>query len=223
MRSLFIGLDAFDPELLRDGARRGDFPALAKLLADGRAVETTVDPGTYVGSLWPTIHTGVDPSRHGIFTWQELEPGSYESRICDERGIGAPSFWSLLSRAGHRVAVVDVPLCKLDPDINGVHVVNWLTHFKTIEGFVTAPASLAAELEARYGLDPVPSCDAIDHRDAGREQFTEALLRRVTHRTDYVLGLIGGRVLRSGLRRLWRKPLRRSSVLRSAPRQRRRA
>jgi predicted AlkP superfamily phosphohydrolase/phosphomutase len=190
MRCLFIGLDAFDPELLRDGARRGDFPVLAKLLADGRAIETTADPGTYVGSLWPTIHTGVDPSRHGIFTWQELQPGSYESQICDERNIGAPSFWSRLSRAGHRVAVVDVPLCKLDPDINGVHVVNWLTHFKTIEGFATAPANLASELEARYGLDPVPNCDEIDHGDAGREVFTEALLRRVDHRTDYVLGLI---------------------------------
>jgi predicted AlkP superfamily phosphohydrolase/phosphomutase len=190
MRCLFIGLDAFDPELLRDGARRGDFPALAKLLAAGRAVETTVDPGTYVGSLWPTIHTGVDPSRHGIFSWEELEPRSYRSRLCDERNIGAPSFWSLLSRAGHRVAVVDVPLCKLDPDINGVHVVNWLTHFKTAEGFATAPASLAHELEARYGLDPVPNCDKIDHGDAGRERFTEALLGRVIDRTDYVRGLI---------------------------------
>jgi predicted AlkP superfamily phosphohydrolase/phosphomutase len=116
MRCLFIGLDAFDPDVLQEGVRRGDFPALARLLANGRAVASTVDPGTYVGSLWTTIHTGVDPSQHGIFSWEELEPGSYRSRICDERNIAAPSFWSLASRAGHRVAVVDVPLCKLDRD-----------------------------------------------------------------------------------------------------------
>jgi predicted AlkP superfamily phosphohydrolase/phosphomutase len=132
----------------------------------------------------------VDPSQHGIFSWQELEPGSYRSRICDERNIAAPSFWSLVSQAGNRVAIVDVPLCKLDPDINGVHVVNWLTHFKTIEGFATAPAGLAADIDAKYGLDPIPNCDAIDHGPAGRERFTEALLTRVAHRTDFVLDLL---------------------------------
>ena len=190
MRCLFIGLDAFDPDLLRAGVRSGAFPALARLMANGRAVETTVDPGTYVGSLWPTVHTGVDPSQHGIFSWQEMEPGSYRSRICDERNIAALSFWSLVGQAGHRVAIVDVPLCKLDPDINGVHVVNWLTHFKTIEGFATAPAGLAADIEAKYGLDPIPNCDDIDHSPEGCERFTETLLTRVAHRTDFVLDLL---------------------------------
>jgi predicted AlkP superfamily phosphohydrolase/phosphomutase len=88
------------------------------------------------------------------------------------------------------VAVVDVPVCKLDRDINGVHVVNWFTHFKTIEGFVTAPARLAADIEAKYGLDPVPNCDAIDHSPEGRERFIEALLARTAHRTDFVLDLL---------------------------------
>ncbi len=190
MRCLFLGLDAFDSELLRDGAARGDFPALARLLAQGRAVETTTDPGSYVGSLWPTVHTGVDPTRHGIYSWAQFEPATYEMRLCDEREIMAASFWMRLSQAGHRIAVIDVPLCKLDPDVNGVHVVNWLTHFKTVEGFATAPATLAAKIEAKYGLDPVPSCDTIDRSPEGIERFTNALLNRVKNRTDFALELI---------------------------------
>jgi predicted AlkP superfamily phosphohydrolase/phosphomutase len=190
MRCLFIGLDSFDPDLLRDGVSRGQFPALARLLAQGRSVEMTSDPGTYVGSLWTTLHTGVDPSQHGIYSWAEFEPGTYEVRLCDERKLAAPSFWTRLSRAGHRTAIVDVPLCKLDPDINGVHVINWLTHFKTIEGFATAPRGLAADIEARYGLDPVPNCDRIDRSAEGIAHFTEALLSRVVKRTDFVIELI---------------------------------
>ena len=190
MRCLFIGLDAFDPEILRNGAGAGDFPVLARLLARGRSVETITDPGSYVGSLWPTVHTGVDPTHHGIYSWAQFEPDTYRMPLCDEREIMAPSIWSRLSQAGRRVAVIDVPLCKLDPNINGVHVLNWLSHFKTIEGFVTAPADLAAKLEAKYGLDPVPSCDAIDRSPDGIERFTNALEGKVKQRTDFALELI---------------------------------
>jgi predicted AlkP superfamily phosphohydrolase/phosphomutase len=189
-RCLFIGLDAFDPDVLREGVKRGDFPALARLLARSRACETTTDPGTYVGSLWATIHTGVDPSQHGLYCWADLEPESYRVRLSDERNITNDSFWTTLSRAGYRCAVVDIPHCKLDPDINGLHVINWMTHFKTVEGFATAPASLADELAGRFGLDPVPHCNAIDHSPEGLVGFTEAMLARVERRTEFVLELI---------------------------------
>ena len=187
MRCLFIGLDAFDPDVLREGVRRGEFPAFARLLARSRACETTTDPGTYVGSLWATVHTGVDPSQHGLYCWADLEPGTYQVRLSDERNITNDSFWTTLSRAGYRCAVVDIPHCKLDADINGVHVINWMTHFKTVEGFASAPAGLADELARRFGLDPVPHCNAIDHSPEGLARFTEAMLARVEWRTKFVL------------------------------------
>jgi predicted AlkP superfamily phosphohydrolase/phosphomutase len=153
-------------------------------LSRGRSFETTTDPGTYVGSLWVTIHTGVDPSRHGLYCWADLEP------LSDERHIRMDSFWTRLSRAGYRSAIVDIPHCKLDPDINGIHVINWLTHFKTVEGFATAPPELADELAHRFGLDPVPHCNAIDHSPEGLARFTEAMLARVAWRTEFGLELI---------------------------------
>ena len=190
MRCLFIGLDAFDPDVLQEGVRRGDFPALAQLLSRSRSFETTTDPGTYVGSLWATIHTGVDPSQHGLYCWADLEPGTYRVRLSDERHIDVESFWTRLSRAGYRSAIVDIPHCKLDPDINGVHVINWLTHFKTVEGLATAPPELADELAHRFGLDPVPHCNAIDHSPEGLARFTEAMLARVAWRTEFALELM---------------------------------
>ena len=190
MRCLFIGLDTFDPDVLQEGVQRGDFPALARLLSRSRSLETTTDPGTYVGSLWATIHTGVDPSQHGLYCWADLEPGTYRIRLSDERHIKVNSFWTRLSRAGYRCAIVDIPHCKLDPDINGVHVINWLTHFKTVEGFATAPADLADRLAQRFGLDPVPHCNAIDHTPEGLARFTESMLKRVAWRTQFGLELI---------------------------------
>lgn len=189
-RYLFIGLDAFDPHVLRRGAAAGEFPALARLLERGQSIETETDPGTFVGSQWATIHTGETPGRHGLYCWAELVPGTYDIRMSDERNIEAPSFWTRLSRAGIRSAIVDVPHTKLDPEIDGIHVVNWYSHFKTLEGFATAPAALAKEIERRFGLDPVPRCNDAGHTLEGMREFTEHMLGRVERRTEFVLELL---------------------------------
>ena len=187
MRCLFIGLDAFDPEVLQEGVRRGDFPALARLKSRSRLFETTTDPGTYVGSLWATVHTGVDPSQHGLYCWADLEPGTYRVRLSDERHIAVDSFWTRISRAGHRCAVIDIPHCKLDQDINGLHVINWMTHFKTVEGFATTPPDLADELVRRFGRDPFPHCNDVDHSPEALADFAEGLLARVSWRTEFAV------------------------------------
>jgi hypothetical protein len=69
-------------------------------------------------------------------------------------------------------------------------VINWMTHFKTPEGFATVPPALAGDIEKRFGLDPVPHCNTIDHSPQGIEQFTTAMRARVAQRTQFALELI---------------------------------
>jgi predicted AlkP superfamily phosphohydrolase/phosphomutase len=189
-RCLFIGLDAMDPAIMQAWAAQGRLPNIAGLLARARVVETETDPGTYVGSLWASIHTGVDPSVHGLYSWSRMTPGRYDFEHADERDLPVQSFWSLLSRNAIRCAVVDVPHCRLATDIDGIHVINWYTHFKTPEGFVTHPPSIAAELASRFGTDPVPRCDAVDHSEQGLDRLVDDLVGRAERRTTYVSELI---------------------------------
>jgi predicted AlkP superfamily phosphohydrolase/phosphomutase len=107
--------------------------------------------------------------------------------LSDERHVTVDSFWTRISRAGHRCAVIDIPHCKLDDDINGLHVINWMTHFKTVEGFATTPPDLADELVRRFGRDPFPHCNAIDHSPEALADFAEGLLARVSWRTEFAL------------------------------------
>jgi predicted AlkP superfamily phosphohydrolase/phosphomutase len=159
-----VGLDAADRTVASELAAKGRLPALASLLAEGRAVEVESPYALFVGAVWPTFATGVNAGRHGRYCFGQLRPGTYEVHRTGP-DLPAEPFWRTLSRADRRVAIVDVPHTKPDPDINGVQLVDWARHDPNV-GFCTAPASLADEVVERFGTQPSDTCDVYARRGA---------------------------------------------------------
>lgn len=117
--------------------------------------------GFFIGSTWPSFYTGTNPAEHGLHYLVQLRQGSYEFfRPAESEFVRREAFWRRLSRAGHRVAVLDGPLSRIDPEINGIQVVEWGGH-DAVYGIRTAPSSLAGELLERFGPHPAgATCDA---------------------------------------------------------------
>jgi predicted AlkP superfamily phosphohydrolase/phosphomutase len=158
---LVLGIDAASPALIDAWMADGTLPNLAALAKRGLVGRTRGIDGFFVGSTWPSLYTGTNPAQHGFHYQVQLASGSYH---LEDRALGAfverDPFWRVLSRAGKRVAVLDVPLAKVEPEINGVHVVEWGGH-DSFFGYSTTPPELAADIESRFGRHPVgPSCDA---------------------------------------------------------------
>ncbi len=134
--------------------------------------------GFFIGSTWPSFYTGTNPAEHGLHYLVQLRPGSYQFfRPAEAEFVRREAFWRRLSRAGHRVAILDVPLSRLDPEINGIQVVEWGGH-DAVYGFRAAPSELAGELLQRFGPHPSGStCDA--HRTTADEYraFRDGLVR----------------------------------------------
>jgi predicted AlkP superfamily phosphohydrolase/phosphomutase len=158
---LVLGIDAANPDLLDAWIADGSLPNLAALSARGLVGRTRGIEGFFVGSTWASMYTGANPARHGLHYQLQLAPGSYR---LEERALGpfveCDPFWRVLSRAGKRVAVLDVPLAKLEAELHGVQVVEWGSH-DAFFGFGTNPPELAAGIEAQIGKHPAgTSCDS---------------------------------------------------------------
>jgi predicted AlkP superfamily phosphohydrolase/phosphomutase len=160
-RVLVIGIDAATPDLLDAWTTDGTLPNLAALASRGVVARTRGVEGFFVGSTWASMYTGANPAQHGLHYQLQLVPGSYR---LEDRAKGVfverDPFWRVLSRAGKRVAVLDVPLSKLEPELNGVQVVEWGGH-DAFFGYSTLPPELASHIASRTGMHPAgPSCDA---------------------------------------------------------------
>lgn len=190
-RILFVGLDAVDPTLVRHWAGAGRLPTLAHLLEVGLLGETDGPQGFFVGALWPSLYTGVNPGKHGCHNWEQLEPGTYDvTRYRAGDHVTREPFWVALCRAGRRVALLDVPLSGPTPHPNLVQVLEWGGHDPE-HGFRTHPPSLREEILKRIGRHPVQgNCNA--WRDAAQHaRFRDDLVRGVAMRSalhDLLLG-----------------------------------
>ncbi|HEX9669930.1 MAG TPA: alkaline phosphatase family protein [Thermoanaerobaculia bacterium] len=188
---LFLGLDAADPALVRAWAHQGRLPHLAALLRDGFACPTEGPPGFFVGAHWPSFYTALNPARHGAHCWEQIEPGEYEPRrfLAGERVAGEP-FWETLSRAGRRVAVVDVPLSGPAASLNGLQLVEWGSHDPDL-GLCSCPPALAGEVAARFGLHPVQgNCNDPTRTAEDFARFRDDLVAGAKRKTDLNLHLL---------------------------------
>lgn len=176
-RLLVIGLDALDPDLADGLMRAGRMPNLARLTAAGWSATVRNPWGMLTGPVWPTLMTGTPITEHRLWTWRQLEPGTYRKEYRGVNGpVARPPFWVPLSDAGVRCLVMDVPRFLLQDGIDGVQTVAWHQHDgPSADQFATSPAGLGAELVATGRGPWRDRCDR--HRAAGTLAELHAELR----------------------------------------------
>ena len=157
---------------------------------------TVNPPGLEAGAAWATFYTGVSPARHGQYNGTlHFDPSCYreaefkvgELELAADLGHPQPS--------GRRVAVIDAPYPFLDPEINGINIVDWGTHARHANATLqTWPPLLAAEILERFGADEIGECDAIRPRNADEHRaFRDKLVDRVGRKTDLALHYLAER------------------------------
>jgi predicted AlkP superfamily phosphohydrolase/phosphomutase len=191
-RLIVLGIDAASPELIRRWANDGKLPAIRSLMDRGISGSVSGVEGFYIGSTWPSFYTGLNPARHGVYRIKQLRSGTYGSfRPFDiDDGVGGTPFWRLASDAGRRVAVLDVPLSRIEPRLNGIQTVEWGGH-DSVFGFRTAPPELADEILSGIGPYPLPpNCNARRTKAADFEKFVSGLERAARMRAELTLSVL---------------------------------
>jgi predicted AlkP superfamily phosphohydrolase/phosphomutase len=145
-RVVVIGLDGATLDLALPWIRAGHLPALKRLMERGgggrlQSVLPVLSP-----SAWASFATGVNPGRHGIFDFVQRTPGSYRLRLITSRDVKVPPVWRLLSEAGKRVAVIDVPMTYPAEPVNGIMITGLGTPDRQV---FTYPPELSEQLRAR--------------------------------------------------------------------------
>jgi len=152
---VFLGIDAADKDLILGWAEAGILPTFRSMLDCGLSGVTSNPPGLFVGAVWPSFWTGMQPGNHGWYCYRQLRPGTYDIyRIPAGNFIKKEPFWNSVSRAGRKVAIIDLPHA-YPAEINGIQLVEWGTH-DPVYGFMSWPASLARDVEYQFGRHPAP-------------------------------------------------------------------
>ncbi len=174
---MFIAIDAADKDLISEWVKAGLLPTFESLFKKAAWGITTNPIGLYVGSIWPSFATGISAARHGCYCFSQIDPGSYLTSQYSVFDLKGELFWDRLSNAGRRVAIIDVPRTPPSENINGIQIVDWVTHDPDLaDTLYTWPRSLASEVEAEFGRNPITYCNAINRTPEGLDRFRSQLI-----------------------------------------------
>lgn len=181
-----IGLDGATFDLIRPWVAQGKLPTIKKLMDSGAWSElrSTVPPVT--ASAWSSFMTGKNPGAHGLFDFMQRKRDSYDLAPVSVMDRDGRAVWDLLSDAGKRVIVMNVPVTWPPQQVNGLLITGMLTP-RNVENY-TFPKDLAAELKQAIGEYIVYS-DEVYSKGRG-EIFMQALKHSAEQRTraaEYLL------------------------------------
>ncbi|MCD6291349.1 MAG: alkaline phosphatase family protein, partial [Anaerolineae bacterium] len=146
--------DGADWRILRPLMRAGYMPNLTALVECSAVGDLLSTQPAVTGPAWSSFMTGKSPARHGLLSWQRPLNASLERPWVNASELQGPTIWDLLSRAGLRLGVLNVPLTFPPPRIHGELISGLLTP-STASQF-THPAGLREALLAKrpsYRID----------------------------------------------------------------------
>jgi hypothetical protein len=213
-RLLIIGLDGADGHTLDRASRDGTLPNLAALRARGRAWAISSARGATDDALWASFQYGADVGEHGRYSYL-LQSDSEQVAYAPNQEVDRETFWDRLSQQGLRVAILDVPKCRLPRPLNGIHLVDWLVHGRYFHSPLGYPEGLADDIVARFGAPPPSRCDyqplmlSDDEVRGVRDSLYRAVGQKRAAGLHYLLGqawdlfIIGFKEAHCGCHMLW--------------------
>jgi predicted AlkP superfamily phosphohydrolase/phosphomutase len=182
-RVVVIGWDGATLDLALPWIQAGHLPVLKVLMERGgggrlRSVLPVLSP-----SAWASFATGVNPGRHGIFDFVERAPDSYKLRLITARDLKVPTLWRLLSDAGKRVAVINVPITYPPEPVNGVMITGLGTPDRQV---FTYPPELTEQLRSQgYRVNK-----ATFYRPGGEDAFLKEVYEVTQQVADTALSVL---------------------------------
>lgn len=117
-----IGLDGATFHLLRPLVDTGMMPTLARFLREGASGTLLSTHPPVTCPAWPTMFTGVNPGKHGVFSFTCRNGGRKTPHTASLLDVRAPTVWELLGNVGYRVGIMNVPITFPAQPVNGFMV-----------------------------------------------------------------------------------------------------
>jgi uncharacterized sulfatase len=181
-RVVFLGIDGVPYDLIAD---HPDVFANLHRIADagaGGPISSIVPPES--SACWPSLTTGVNPGRTGVYGFQDREVGSDETYVPMGSHVRATRLWDRVTDAGGDATVLNVPVT-VPPQTNVQRMVSGFLS-PSVEAAASDPDVRATleeyeyriDVDAKLGHDEDKTAfleDAYDTLDARYETFEHYL------------------------------------------------
>ena len=139
-RVVVFGIDGVPCSLLRKFIDQGIMPNLAGIVRNGTLCEMTASIPEVSSTSWSTFMTGVNPGRHGIYGFMELQGEKYSWKFPGFNDLKSKTIWDIAGENGKKSIVVNIPSTYPAKPLEG----------SIVSGFVAVDLKKATYPESMY-------------------------------------------------------------------------
>ena len=143
-----LGLDGATPDIMMPMIEKGELPAFKEIIRRGAygRLKSTIPPIS--PPAWTAFATGKNPGKNGILGFTRMIPNSYQLKLMSGADNQSKTLWELLSQAGKKVIVMNVPMTYPPRPVNGLLISGLDT--PDIHSDFTYPAELKQEILSKF-------------------------------------------------------------------------
>jgi len=175
-RVVVIGLDGTPYTFFQKAIAEGHMPNLARLVEEGGFRRINSVYPTVSSVAWSSFMSGRNPGKHNIYGFIDRRLGTYKTYIPTSRDMKTDTLWEILSRAGKRVIVVNVPVTYPPRPVNGILVGGFLS--PNVDKATYPPEKAALLKQLGYIVDADPWA-ARQSKDKALSEVNAALDARI--------------------------------------------
>lgn len=178
-----ISIDGVPYSFMKENMDKGHFPNFRRFLENGDFKRMNSVQPTISSVAWSSYMTGKNPAKHNIFGFVDQKPGTHQIFIPTSVNMTSETIWEIMSRAGKKVFVMNVPLTYPPRPVNGIMIGCFLcTQIEKI----ASPSSVSAELKRMgYKID-ADAWIARESLDRFLDEVNVALEKRVEAMFHYI-------------------------------------
>lgn len=118
--TLLIGIDAACEPVFDRLYETDSIPNLEALIERGTSAPLTSQIPPWTPSAWPSMYTGVNPGKHGVYGFVAFD--GYDWEVVTSNHVREHALWTLLDRHDLTSVVVNVPVTHPPDEIDGAIV-----------------------------------------------------------------------------------------------------
>jgi len=182
-RVFVISIDGVPYDFMRAHIEKGDFPNFKKLVENGSFRRMNSVQPCISSVAWASYMTGKNPAKHNIFGFVEQKPGTHDVFVPTSLNMTSETIWEMMSKAGKKVFVMNVPVTYPPRQVNGILIGCFLC---TQIDKVAYPAPVSQELKKMGYLIDADAWIARDNLDKYLDECNKAFTKRAEAMFHYM-------------------------------------
>lgn len=187
-RVLVIGIDGAELSLIEKW--KNELPTIRRLMENGAygRLKSTYPPESC--PAWCSFYTGKNPGKIGVFGFKQKKENEYDEELVNRSFVKSQALWALLSEAGKKSIVINVPITYPPQKIDGILVTGMGTPSNKIN--YCYPPSIKPELDSvcdGYIIEP-EIANLFSHEPRNKDIFLGRIKECIMKRTKAMIYLL---------------------------------